>query len=39
LNPIEVTRGELLLIVVPFFILFTTMFTTTLNKPHLNSTI
>jgi len=37
LNPSEVTRGELLLVVVPFFILYTTMYTTSSKKAHLNT--
>ena len=39
LNPVEVTRGELLLIVVPFFILYTTMYTTSSIKAYLNTTL
>ena len=39
LNPTEVTRRELLLIVVPFFILYTTMYTTSSIKTYLNTTL
>jgi len=39
LNPTEVTREELLLIVVSFFIMYITMYTTSSIKAYLNTTL